>query len=69
MENPESNQDFAHKVRLAQTNRLLRYCEEQGWDSRAVMAGELEVDLSPIHGADGTIRPEEVDYRAVSGDS
>jgi len=62
---PESDEVAAYQYRLAQTNRLLRYCVEQGVDAQEVMAGRIKIDLDPICGQDGKIVPEDVDFRAI----
>jgi hypothetical protein len=59
---PESDKVAAHEYRLAQARRLLRYCREIVVDPKAVLDGTVKVDLRPIHGADGKIAPEAVDF-------
>jgi len=61
----ESDEVSGHMWRLAQTNRLRRYCEARGVDAEAVMAGRTDLDLSPICDHGGKIMPEPVDIDAA----
>jgi hypothetical protein len=62
---PESNEVSAHQYRLAQTNRLRRFCDQCGVSADDVLAGRVDLDLDPICGPDGKIQPEAVDYVAA----
>ena len=61
----ESNEVAGHMFRLAQSNRLLRFCADRGVDAAAVMSGDVEIDLGPICGPDGMIQPEAIDYESL----
>jgi hypothetical protein len=60
---PESDEVAGHMYRLAQAARLIRFCQEFGFDIDEAMAGN--VDLTPIEDANGKIEPEAVDFEAV----
>ncbi len=62
---PESDEVLAHEYRLAQAQRLLRFCREYGFDINELMAGRLEVDRTAIQDRRGKIVPEEQDFEAV----
>ncbi len=67
---PMSNEVAADLYRLAQAERLLRFYRECGLsfeDGTAQQAGDL--DVSPILGPDGKIRPEWRDFEAVDSSS
>ena len=63
METPDHEYGMtdAHRYRVAQANRLVRYCIEQGADIAAVLTRAVAFDFTPICGPDGEIVPEEVD--------
>jgi hypothetical protein len=65
MSAPESDEVAAHQYRLAQANRLLRFCRDNGVDPADVMNGQVQLDLDPICGVNGKITPEPADYDAV----
>lgn len=54
-----------HIYRLAQANRLQRFCADNSLNAEDVMAGKIDVDLTPICGPDGKIEPEAIDIRSV----
>jgi hypothetical protein len=64
METPDhySDLNLAHRYRVAQANRLVRYCVDQGADLADVMTRRIDFDFSPICGPDGEIAPEDVDF-------
>jgi hypothetical protein len=62
----ESDEVAAHQWRLAQANRLQRFCMAQGVDLKMVMSGEVDLDLSPICDKQGKIRPEQEDIDNVN---
>jgi hypothetical protein len=49
------------RYRLAQTNRLIRFCNQIGVSSDDAV-WEEEIDLSPILNAEGKIVPEPIDF-------
>ena len=61
----DESDDVAHRYRRAQARRLIRYCEAMGVDPREVSNGQVDIDLTPIENADGTIVPEREDLDAV----
>jgi hypothetical protein len=62
---PESDEVAAHQFRLAQANRLRRFCAANSLDTEDVMAGRITVDLTSICGPDGRIQPEPIDFHGV----
>jgi len=62
---PESNEVAGHQYRLAQANRFIRHCAELGVNPSDVMEGRVEIDLGPIRGEDGKIKPEPIDLDEV----
>jgi hypothetical protein len=62
---PEPDEVAAHQYRLAQANRFLRFCRENGVDPEDVRSGRVTLDLDPICDARGHIVPEATDYRNV----
>ena len=70
MENPDheylDNMTAAHRYRVAQANRLVRYCVDQGADLAEVMTRQVPFDFSPICGPDGEIVPEDIDFDVAS---
>jgi hypothetical protein len=63
---PEHDEVAAHQYRLAQANRVIRFCEAKGIDYSELIAGRLDKSvLVPIMDEDGTITPELVDLEAV----
>ena len=66
MQTPE--QDYVddvnreHRYRVAQANRLVRYCVDQGADLADVVTRRSDFDFSPICGPDGEIVPEAIDF-------
>jgi hypothetical protein len=61
----KESDEIAHRYRRAQAHRLIRYCESLGVDPRDVTNGQVDIDLTPIESADGTIIPEREDLDAV----
>jgi len=62
---PLPNEARGRLYRLAQANRLRRYCEQFGVDPVAVVAGRLQLDTTSICDVEGIIVPEPVDLHAV----
>jgi predicted HicB family RNase H-like nuclease len=62
---PESDEVAGHQHRLAQANRLLRFCQANGVDPQEVMNGKIDLDLDSICDAHGKVVPESIDYEAV----
>ena len=58
----------AQRYRVAQANRLVRYCIDQGADIAAVLTREVAFDFTPICGPDGEIVPEAVDLAMAEYD-
>ena len=70
METPDHEYGMtdAQRYRVAQANRLVRYCIEQGADIAAVLTRSVAFDFTPICGPDGEIVPEEVDLAMAEYD-
>ena len=70
METPDHEYGMtdAHRYRVAQANRLVRYCLDQGADIAAVLTRAVAFDFTPICGPDGEIVPEEVDFAMAEYD-
>ena len=51
--------------RLAQAERLKRYCDQYRIDFTAVLVGELTPDLTAIKDEHGQILPELIDLESV----
>ena len=63
---PEPDEVAAHQWRLAQANRVIRFCEAEGIDYGELIAGRLDKSvLVPILDEDGTITPEPIDLEAA----
>lgn len=66
MSYPESDEVAGYQYRLAQARRLIRYCAFLNLDVKAVLEGRIEVDVDPICGEDGKIKPEPIDLNVAT---
>ena len=63
----DTNAEDAEKYRLAQANRIIRFCKENGLDLETLKSLEHGDDvLAPIHDDRGQVIPEQRDFDATS---